>query len=102
MGGRIPEVLEVGCPCCGASLKIDTALNKVIAHRPPSKRPKAPDLERAMTLLQREAERREALFEQSAKDEKIKGQLLERRFDEALKETKGQSLEPPKRDLDLD
>ncbi len=102
MGGQSPEVFEVVCPCCGASLKIDMELSKVIAHRPPRNHRKAPDLERATALLQRQAERREALFEQSARDEKTKAQLLERKFDEALKETKGEPLEPPTRDLDLD
>ncbi len=94
--------LEVVCPCCGARLKVDAALGKVIDHESPPKRSKAPDLDEASKLLQKEAARREALFKQSAEEEKVKSQLLERKFEEALKKTKDEPLTPPLRDFDLD
>ncbi len=102
MSDRGPELFEVVCPCCGARLKINAALSKVIAHHSLPKHRKAPDLDRASMLLQKEAARREALFRQSAEDEKTKTQLLERKFEEALKETRDELLEPPIRDVDLD
>jgi hypothetical protein len=96
------EVFEVVCPCCGARLKVDAPLGKVIAHEAPPKPAKELDLQRAGKLLEKEAERREALFKRSAEDEKVKGQVLERRFEEALKKTKDEPVTRPVRDIDLD
>ncbi len=93
---------DVVCPCCGAGLKIDEALGQVIAHQPPPKHAKVPDLARASALLEKEAERREALFKRSAEDEKVKGPVLERKFEEALKKSRDEPVTPPIRDIDLD
>ena len=92
---------DVVCPCCGAALKIDGALSQVITHQPPPKHAKVPDLTRASALLEKEAERREALFK-SAEDEKVKGPVLERKFEEALKKRRDEPVTPPIRDIDLD
>jgi predicted amidophosphoribosyltransferase len=94
--------ISLQCPCCGAHLTIDTKLQKVIAHHAPPKQQAAPDLDRATALLREQAARREALFRQSAEDEKSKPQLLERKFAEALKKSKDQPVEKPTRDIDLD
>lgn len=99
---RTRSNLEITCPHCGARLKIDSALGKVIAHEAPPKRTRAPDLDQAAKLLQEEAARREGLFKQSAEEEKIKTQLLERKFEESLKKSKGTPPTPPIRDIDLD
>ncbi|MGA2263032.1 MAG: hypothetical protein ABSH28_16575 [Acidobacteriota bacterium] len=95
--------VSVMCPCCGARLTIDATLEKVVAHEaPPTRHQAAPDLDRVGALLREQAERREAIFRQSAEDEKTKPQLLERRFEEALKKSKDQPIEKPTRDIDLD
>jgi hypothetical protein len=95
--------ISVTCPCCGARLTIDPDLEKVIAHEAsPPRQQAAPDLGRADALLREQAARREAIFRQSAEDEKAKPQLLERKFEEALKKSKGQPVEKPARDIDLD
>ena len=94
--------VEVVCPGCGARLMIDTALGKVIYHTPPPKHAKAPDIDHAAQLLEKERARREALFKQSTEEEKIKSQLLERKFEEALKQRKDEPAGPPLRDIDLD
>jgi hypothetical protein len=95
--------ISVACPCCGASLTIDPDLKKVVAHEaPPPRRQAAPDLDRVGALLREQAERREAIFRQSAEDEKSKPQLLERKFEEALKKSKDQPISKPTRDIDLD
>jgi len=104
MSRRRPEgnKLEVVCPCCGATLTVDTDLGKVLFHQAPPKQDKGPDLDFASQLLKKEAERREALFRQSADEEKIKSELLERKFKEAFEKTKDQPTGPPVRDFDLD
>ena len=92
----------MACPCCGAVLGVDAELGKVLHHQPPPKLDKPPDLDQATLLLQKEAERREALFRQSAEEEKVKSELLERKFKEAFEKTKDQPTSRPLRDFDLD
>jgi predicted amidophosphoribosyltransferase len=99
---REAQKFELVCPSCGAKLTVDAGLGKVLHHEPPPKASKAPDLDRAAQLLQKEAARREALFKQSAEEEKIKSELLERKFEEAMKKTKDQPAGPPLKDIDLD
>jgi hypothetical protein len=94
--------LEVACPCCGATLTVDAELGKVLFHQAPPKTEKGPDLDDAARLLKQEADRREALFRQSADDEKIKSELLDRKFKEAFEKTKDQPTSRPIRDFDLD
>jgi len=102
MSKQRQKKVEVVCPCCGARLEVDTELGKVLFHEPPPKSAKAPDLDHASQLLQKEAERRESLFKQSADEQKIKSELLERRFREAFEKTKDQPTEPPLKEIDLD
>jgi len=94
--------LEVACPCCGATLTIDAELGKVLFHQAPPKADKGPDLDYAAQLLKKEADRREMLFRQSAHEEKVKSELLERKFREAFDKTKDQPTIRPVRDFDLD
>jgi hypothetical protein len=96
------DTFPVTCPCCNASLTIDPHLRKVIAHEMARIRQAAPDLDRAGVLLREQAARREALFRQSAEDEKSKPQLLEKKFEEALRKSKDQPVTRPMRDIDLD
>lgn len=90
------------CPCCGATLTVDAELGKVLFHQAPPKTDKGPDLDFAAQLLKKEADRRETLFRQSADEEKIKSELLDRKFKEAFEKTKDQPAGPPIRDFDLD
>jgi len=101
MGKPRREDFSVVCPCCGARLLVDTNLQKVISHEAPPKHIDAPDLGRADAYLREQAERREALFRQSSEDEKSKSQVLQRKFEEALKKSKDQPIEKPTRDIDL-
>ena len=103
MGRVKKEDISLSCPCCGAGLVIDPALGKVISYQePPPDRSKVPDLGQAASLLREQAAKREAIFRQSEKDQKIKSQLLERKFEEALKKSKDEPITKPTRDIDLD
>ena len=97
-----PRKLEVICPCCGATLTVDAELGKVLFHQAPPKQEKGPDLDFAAELLKKEADRREAMFRQSADDQKIKSELLDRKFKEAFEKTKDQPTAKPLRGFDLD
>ena len=102
MSEEKPTTIDVICSCCGAHLAVDAELGKVIAHTPPPKAKPERDLDHVAQLLEKDAARRETLFKQSAEDEKIKSQLLDRKFAEALKKTKDQPVTPLLRDIDLD
>ena len=97
-----PGEIELDCPCCGARLKIDVSLGKVIWHGQPPRKTDAPDIDQSARLLQQEKARREAMFRKSAEDEKSKAQLLEKKFQEALKRSKDEPIERPSREIDLD
>ena len=93
---------EITCPCCGARLLIDAELGRIISHQAPPKHSSAPDFDHASLLLEKEKARREALFNQSAEDEKVKSKLLDRKFAEGLKKSKDEPITRPTRDIDLD
>ncbi len=102
-GPKKSSNISVVCPCCNATLTVDADLKKVIAHEAaPVKHHDAPDLAKVDVLLREQAARREAIFRQSAEDEKSKPELLERKFAEALKKSKDQPVVKPTRDIDLD
>ena len=94
--------IELECPCCGARLKIDVSLCKVIWHGQPPRKTEAPDIDHSTQLLEKERARREAMFRKSAEDEKSKAQLLEKKFQEALKRSKDEPIVRPPREIDLD
>lgn len=99
--GKLKSELEVTCPCCRASLVIDTNLGRIISHREPERGDK-PELDEAARILAAEAARREALFEQSVEAEKGRDDALARRFEEALRQAKQEPVTRPDRDFDLD
>jgi hypothetical protein len=98
---KLKSEIEVACPCCHATLVIDTNLGRVIAHREPERGDK-PELSEAGRILAAEAARREALFQQSFEAEKTRGDALSRRFEEALKQANQEPVTKPTRDFDLD
>jgi hypothetical protein len=98
---RLKSELEVTCPCCQTTLVVDTNLGRVVSHVEPDRGNK-PELSDAQRILAREAERREAIFQQSVDAEKTRGDALSKRFDEALKQAKQEPVSKPMRDFDLD
>ena len=98
---RLKSELEVICPCCQATLVIDTNLGRVVGHQEPERGNK-PELNDAQRILAEEAARREAMFQQSVESEKTRGDALSRRFEEALKQAKQEPITKPTRDFDLD
>ena len=98
---KLKSELEVTCPCCRASLVIDTNLGRVVSHREPERGDK-PELDEATRILAAEDARREALFQQSVEAEKGRDDALARRFEEALKQATKEPVTRPTRDFDLD
>jgi hypothetical protein len=94
--------VEVECPCCQAKLTIDRELGVVLSHTPPPKPPSSVDLDDTARLLREQAERVEAKFKLSVEAERMKDDVLERKFAEGLKKAKDQPVQKPLRDFDLD
>jgi hypothetical protein len=92
---------ETTCPCCQATLVIDTNLRRIVRHEEPV-RGDRPELSDAQRILAEEAARRESLFQQSVDAEKTRGDALSRRFEEALRQANTEPVIRPTRDFDLD
>lgn len=92
---------ETSCPCCQATLVVDTNLKRVVRHVEPV-RGDRPELSEANRILAEEAARREALFQQSVNAEKNRGDALSKRFEEALRQAHQEPVSKPMRDFDLD
>jgi hypothetical protein len=98
---KLTSEFEATCPCCHATLVIDTNLRRIVRHEePPSGN--QPELSDAHRIIAAEAERREAMFQQSVAAEKTRGDALSRRFEEALRQANDEPITKPTRDFDLD
>ncbi len=98
-----PESFEVSCPCCSAMLKVDVASRAVISHIPPERPKTFNDFEEAARAMKEQDSRRESLFRQSVEAEKNKADLLEKKFQEAVRRAKETPDAAPRiRDIDLD
>ena len=102
MMAKNPPSFELPCPCCGALLKVDAATRAVIAHTP-AKAPKTfEDLDEAARALKEQDSRRESIFQQSVEAQKHSADLLEKKFQEAVRRAKEAPDKPHIRDIDLD
>jgi hypothetical protein len=96
------ELFEVTCPCCDSTLKIDGEMRAVISHTEPVKKPAIEDLAAEVEKLKGAAGRREEAFQKSVAANKAQGQLLNRKFDELLKQAKeNPDFGKKPRDIDL-
>lgn len=100
--GKKDDAFEVGCPCCGAVLKVDAASHGVISHVAPIKPKMFSDLEAAAKAMKEQEGRKESLFRQSVENERNKADLLEKKFQEAMRRAKETPDTPIIRDIDLD
>jgi hypothetical protein len=98
---KLKSEIEVACPCCDATLVIDTNLGRVISHQAADRGDK-PELDQAAKILRDAEARREALFEQSFAAEQNRDDALTRRFEDALKQAKQEPVTKPLRGFDLD
>jgi hypothetical protein len=97
------SLFEVSCPCCQSKLKVDPELRAVISHEEHQKAPVFEDFAAAVAKHKGEAGRREDAFQKSFAAEKNQGQVLNRKFDELLKQAKeNPDFGKKPRDIDLD
>ena len=94
---------EVTCPCCSAVLKVDSDTHAVISHTEAVKPRTFSDMEAAAKAMREQDSRRESIFQQSVEAKKHASDLLEKKFQEALKKAKeSPDTGKPIRDFDLD
>ncbi len=94
---------DVTCPCCGAVLKIDPGTRAIIAHTAPVKPKTFNDMEEAARAMKEQDNRRDSIFRQSMEAQKHASELLEKKFQEAVKKAKeSPDTGKPIRDFDLD
>lgn len=98
-----PPAFDITCPCCSAVLKVDPEAKAVIAHTAAVKPKMFNDFEEAAKAMKEQDSRRESIFRQSVEAQKHQGDLLEKKFQEALKRAKETpDTGKPLRDFDLD
>ena len=85
-----PANFEVTCPCCSAVLKIDNETRAVITHAATveGETKTFSDMEAAAKAMREQDSRRESIFQQSVEAQKHASDLLEKKFQEALKKAK--------------
>ena len=104
MAKQNASLIEVTCPCCEAKLQIDPQLRAVIRHEEKVRPPSIQDMEEAVKKLKGEEARRSEVFEKQFEQHKSHHQVLERKFDELLKQAKENpdAAPPPKRPFEFD
>ena len=103
MAAKQNSIIEVACPECGATMKVDVATRAVIAHTPAPRKRTFEDFETAAKAMREQDERKESIFQQSLEAQKNHGDVLEKKFAEALKKAKETpDTGKPLREFDLD
>ena len=84
-------------------LKVDISTRAVIAHTAAVKPKMFQDIEEAARAMKEQDSRRESIFRQSVEAQKNASDLLEKKFQEAVKKAKeSPDTGKPIRDFDLD
>jgi hypothetical protein len=84
-------------------MKIDSSTRAVIAHTAPVKPKTFNDIEEAAAAMKVQDSRRDSIFRQSVEAQKHASDLLEKKFQEAVKKAKETpDTGRPIRDFDLD
>jgi molecular chaperone DnaK (HSP70) len=84
-------------------MKIDAAMRSIIAHTAPVKPKTFNDMEEAARSMKEQDSRRDSIFRQSVEAQKHAAELLEKKFQEAVKKAKETpDTGKPIRDFDLD
>jgi ribulose kinase len=98
-----PSSFDLTCPCCNAVLKVDAETGAVIAHTAAVQPKTFNDIEEAARAMKVQDSRRDSIFRQSVENQKNASQLLEKKFQEAVKRAKeSPDTGKPIRDFDLD
>jgi predicted nuclease with TOPRIM domain len=102
MAKQSAPLIEVHCPCCEARLQVDSATGAVITHKEKPKPAPVEDLKAAVARLKKEESERDEKFRKQVERERQNQEILNKRFDELLKQAKADPEKgPPKRPFDF-
>jgi hypothetical protein len=98
------NAFDVTCPDCGAVLRIDPETHAVVSHTSAPRKRMFEDFETAAKAMRQQDDRKESIFRQAVDAEKNKGDLMAKKFAEALRKAKEtpDEGEKPLREFDLD
>src|SRR5258708_1400104 len=97
------DLLEVRCPCCKTRLQMHAEGKAVIRHVEQKRPAPIEDIGVAVQKLRGEEARRGEVFQKSFDEHKGHQKVLERKFDELLKQAKeNPDTSPPKKPFDFD
>lgn len=100
---KAPPNFDITCPCCGALLKVDAETRAVISHTAPVQPKTFQDMEAAARAMKERDSRRDSIFQQSVEAQKHASDLLEKKFQEAIKKAKeNPDTGRPMRDFDFE
>jgi hypothetical protein len=102
MSNTRTNTIQVVCPCCSATLTIDSTLSVVLNHKLPAKPQLIAELKNAANFVKEEATRRDEKYQQIVEAERNKSKVLEAKFQELLKKAKEEPITKPIKDIDLD
>jgi hypothetical protein len=101
--GLSDETFEVMCPDCGAMLTVDPVTRAILAHKSAPKKKTFEDFGEAARALKEADQRRDSIFAQSVAAQKNVGDVLSKKFAEAVKKAKESPMTgKPLREFDLD
>lgn len=93
--------LVVNCPCCGTILHLDRVTGAILLEERQRKAPMKSFEEAARESVARQEQAR-AQLARAMEEEKNRGDIMDRKFKEALKKAEDEDLPPPPRPFDLD
>ncbi len=96
-------VFEIECPCCGATLEVDSETEAILSHQAPKPKEAPLDLQKAVQDLKSEEGSRDQRFREQVQAERQHGKVLDKRFEGLLKKARTEGpQEQVLRDIDLD
>lgn len=97
------KTLEIRCPGCGATLRVDGETGAVLSHQRPERKSAEVDLSQAAQQLRRQESERNRRYEDAVTQHRQRDQILGQKFEDALRRAREHPDEPRQpRDIDLD
>ena len=96
------QLLEIECPCCDAVLKVDPATGAVITHKEKERPKPIEDMAAAVAKVKADEAARGAKFAAQVEREKASKDVLNKKFDELLKQAKSEPVTKPIKPLGFD
>ena len=93
---------SITCPHCKAMLEIDGEKEVIVSSQAPEQPESTASIEDRLQALANEKEAAQARMAEAFRAEKAGAELREEKFRKLLEDSKGEPVEKPIRDIDLD